>query len=141
MNDHLRQLVRRESVPVLLLVLAALAALVAALAGRDGLAAFVGALLVVAYCVVELLFARVGSTGPFRRAMIAGAVGTVVRLVLAVGGLTVVALLDRSGLLDAIIAFVVVYTVYFGVRLWRHPLLAAERASVASPARRHRSAQ
>jgi hypothetical protein len=139
MNEHLRQLLRRESIPVLLLALAAVAAVAAGLAGRDALAAFVGALLVVIYCVVELLCAWIGGTGSFRRAMVVGAVGTVVRLVLAVGGLTIVALVDRPGLLDAIVAFVVVYTVYLGVRLWRHPLLAAERASVASPARRHRS--
>jgi len=141
MSVHLRQLLRRESVPALLLALAAGAAVVAALVGRDALAAFVGASLVVVYCVVELLCAWIGSTGSFRRAMVVGAVGTVVRLVLAVGGLTIVALTDRAGLLDAIIAFVVVYTVYLGLRLWRHPLLAAERASVAPPARRHRSAR
>ncbi len=140
MNVHLRQLLRRESVPVLLLILAALAAVVAALAGRHALAAFVGALLVVIYCVVELLCARIGSTGTFGRAMVVGAVGTVVRLVLAIGGLTIVALVDRPGLLDAIIAFVAVYTVYLGVRLWRHPLLVAEHAPVVSPAGRHRSA-
>lgn len=140
MSEHLRQLARRESVPVLLLVLAVVAAVVAALAGRDALAAFVGALLVVIYCIVELLCAWIGSTGSFRRAMVVGMIGTVVRLALAVGGLTIVALVDRAGLLDAIIAFVAVYTVYLGVRLWRHPLLAAERASVA-PARRHRSAR
>jgi len=139
MNVHLRQLVRRESVPVLLLVLAALAAVVAALAGRHAVAAFVGALLVAVYCVVELLCARIGSTGSFRRAMVVGAVGTVVRLVLAVGGLTIIALVDRPGLLDAIVAFVVVYTAYLGVRIVRHPLLVADPAATSSP-RRHGSA-
>ena len=62
------------------------------------------------------------------------------RLTVVVVGLVIVALVDRPGVLDAIIAFVVVYTVYLGVRLWRYAL-GAQSPSGPAPTRRHRSAR
>ena len=53
----------------------------------------------------------------------------------------IIALVDRPGFLDAIVSFVVVYTVYLGVRLWRFPVLDAEPPAGRLLTRRHRSAR
>jgi len=140
MSGHRRDLLRREPVLVLLLALSAASAIVAAVLGRDVVTALVGALLVVVYWLLESLTARLAAQGSIQRAMMIGAIGTISRLVVVVGGLVVVALVDRPGLVDAIVSFVVVYTVYLAVRLWRYAL-GAERPSGLVPTRHHRSAR
>ena len=140
MNGHRRDLLRREPVLVLLLVLTAASVAVAAALGRDVVTALVGALLVVAYWLLESAFTRLADRGSIQRAMMIGAIGTLTRIVVVVGGLVVVALVDRPGLIDAIASFVVVYTVYLAVRLWRYAL-GAEQPSGLMPTRHHRSAR
>jgi len=125
---------------VLLLLLSAGSAIAAAILGRDVVTALAGALLVVLYWLLESLTARLAAQGSIQRAMMIGAIGTITRLVVVVGGLVIVALVDRPGLVDAIVSFVVVYTVYLAVRLWRYAL-GAERPSGLVPTRRHRSAR
>lgn len=117
---------RRGSVLALLLVLSVCCAAVAALTGRDVVTALVGALLVVVYWLVERLTEWVGRRGSFGWAMAVGLVGMVLRLGLVVGGLVLVGLLDRPGFVDAVVSFVVVYTVYLGVRLLRFPVGGAD---------------
>ena len=130
-------LLRREPVLLLLLGLSAGCAVVAALAGRDVVTALFGALLVVAYWVVERLAARVGTKGAFQWAMAVGVGGMVLRLTVVIGGLVIVALVDRPGFIEAVVSFVVVYTVYLGVRLWRYPVLSAGRPAGHLPGGRH----
>ena len=120
---------RREPVLLLLLALSAGCAVVAALAARDSVTALIGALLVVAYWAIERLAMRVGRRGAFQWAMAVALVGTALRLAIVVGGLVIVALVDRSGFVEALVSFVVVYTIYLGVRLWRYPVARADRAS------------
>jgi len=124
---------------VLLLVLSAGSAVVAAILGRDVVTALAGALLVVVYWLLEVLAARLAERGSIQRAMMIGAIGTITRISVVIGGLVVVALLDRPGLVDAIVSFVVVYTVYLAVRLWRYAL-GAQRPSGLVPTR-HRGAR
>jgi len=138
MSAHPQNLVRREPLLVLLAALTVACGVVAAVLGRDVAAALVGALLVVAYWLLEGLALRLGSRGSIHRAMVIGALGTLTRLAVVVGGLVIVALVDRPGLVDAIIAFVVVYTVYLVARLWRYAL-GAERPVDPTLARRDRS--
>ena len=57
--------------------------------------------------------------------MAVGLCGMVVRLTVVIGGLVVIALVDRPGFVEAIVSFVVVYTIYLGVRLWRFPVPGA----------------
>ncbi len=128
---------RREPVPLLLLALSAGCAAVAAIAGRDVVAALAGALLVVAYWAIERFAARVGSRGSFGWAMAVGLGGMVLRLAIVVGGLVVVGVVDRPGFLDAVVSFVAVYTVYLVVKLWRYPVVSAERAAGSLPDSRH----
>ena len=125
---------------MLLLALSAASAIVAAILGRDVVTALVGALLVVVYWLLEALTARLAEQGSIQRAMMIGAIGTITRLAVVIGGLVIVALLDRPGLIDAIVSFVVVYTVYLAVRLWRYAL-GAQGPSGLAPTRHHRSAR
>jgi hypothetical protein len=120
-------LLRREPVLALLLALSGGCALVALLAGASAATALAGGLLVVVYWLIELLAARVGSAGSFGRSIAVGLGGMAVRLGVVVGGLVVIGLVDRSGFLAAVLSFVVVYTIYLGARLWRHPALRAGR--------------
>jgi hypothetical protein len=118
---------RREPVLALLLALSAGCAIVALIVSRNAVTALVGGLLVVVYWLIELLAARVGREGSFGRGMAVGLGGMAVRLGVVVGGLVVVGLVDRSGFMEATLSFVVVYTVYLGARLWRHPALGHGR--------------
>jgi hypothetical protein len=120
-------LLRREPVLTLLLALSAACAAIALVAGRNAATALAGALLVVAYWLVERLAARVGRDGPFGRAIAVGLGGMVVRLAIVVGGLVVIGLIDRAGFVEAAFSFVAVYTIYLGARLWRHPALGPGR--------------
>ena len=140
MSAHPQNLLRREPMLVLLVALSVACGVVAAVLGRDVAAALVGALLVVAYWLLEGLAVRLGSRGSIQRAMVIAALGTVTRLAVVVGGLVVVALVDRPGLVDAIVSFVVVYTVYLAVRLWRYAL-GAESPTGLTPTRHHRGAR
>jgi len=139
MNGHRRDLLRREPVLVLLLGLTAASAVVAAVLGRDIVTALVGALLVVVYWLLESAFSRLAERGSIQRAMMIGAIGTLTRIVVVVGGLVIVALVDRPGLVEAIVSFVVVYTVYLAVRLWRYALGAERPSGGLVPTRHHRS--
>jgi hypothetical protein len=120
-------LLRREPVLTLLLALSAGCAVVALVAGRNAATALAGALLVVAYWLVERLAVRVGRDGPFGRAIAVGLGAMVIRLALVVGGLVVIGLIDRPGFVEAAFSFVAVYTIYLGARLWRHPALGPGR--------------
>lgn len=120
-------LLRREPVLALLLALSGCCAVVALLVGGNAATALAGGLLVVVYWLVELLAARVGGAGSFSRAIAVGLGGMVLRLAVVVGGLVVIGLVDRSGFIDAALSFVVVYTIYLGARLWRHPALRPGR--------------
>jgi len=120
-------LLRREPVLALLLALSGCCAVVALLAQRHAVAALAGGLLVVVYWLGELLAARIGRAGSFSRAIAVGLGGMVARLAIVVGGLVVIGLVDRAGFIDATLSFVVVYTIYLGARLWRHPALRAGR--------------
>ncbi len=141
MNTNPIALLRREPVPALLLALSLGCAGVAAAAGRDVVTALIGALLVVVYWAVERLAARIGAHGTIQLAMVIGVVGMVVRLTIVVGGLVIIGLVDRPGFLDAIVSFVVVYTVYLGVRLWRFPVPHADASAGRLLTHRHRSAR
>lgn len=121
------ELLRREPVLALLLALSGCCAVVALLAGRNVATALAGALLVVVYWLVELLAARAGREGSFHRAIAVGLGGMVVRLTIVVGGLVVIGLVERAGFIEAALSFVVVYTIYLGARLWRHPALRPGR--------------
>ena len=141
MSTNPIDVLRRELVPALLIALSAGCAVVAAAAGRDVVTALIGALLVVVYWAVERLATRIGGRGTIQWAMVVGVVGMVVRLMIVVGGLVIVGLVDRPGFLDAIVSFVVVYTVYLGVRLWRFPILHADTPAGRPLTHRHRSAR
>jgi len=134
-------LVRREPVPALLLALSAGCAVVAAAAGRDVVTALLGALLVVVYWAIERLAARFGARGSLQWAMVVGVVGMVLRLAIVVGGLVIIGLVDRPGFVDAVVALVVVYTIYLGVRLWRFPVFNAATPNGHALTRRHGSAR
>jgi hypothetical protein len=127
MSVNSLDLLRREPVLALLLALTACCGAVALLVSGDVAAALAGGLLVVVYWLVELVAARVGRHGSFGRAIAVGLGGMVVRIAVVVGGLVVIGLVDRSGFIDAALSFVVVYTIYLGVRLWRHPALGPGR--------------
>jgi hypothetical protein len=120
-------LLRREPVLALLLALSAGCAIVALGVSRNPVTALAGGLLVVVYWLIELLAARVGRDGSFGRAIAVGLGGMAVRLGVVVAGLVAVGLVDRSGFMEATLSFVVVYTVYLGARLWRHPALGQGR--------------
>ena len=128
---------RRQRVLLLLLGLSAGCAVVAALAGRDVVTALIGALLVVVYWAIERLAVRVGARGSFQWAMAVAVGGMVLRLTIVVGGLVAVGLVDRSGFIEAVVSFVVVYTVYLGVRLWRYPVVGVGRSTGQVPSRHH----
>jgi hypothetical protein len=120
-------LLRREPVLALLLALSAGCAIVALVMSRNAVTALIGGLLVVVYWLIELVAARAGRDGSFARAMAVGVGGMAVRLGVVLAGLIVIGLVDRSGFIEAALSFVVVYTVYLGERLWRHPALGQGR--------------
>jgi hypothetical protein len=119
--------VKQEPILALLLGLACVSGIVSALVGADVLLAVLGSLLVVVIWFIERQAARVGSRGSFNRAILVGLSGMVLRLGVAVGGLLVIALVDRPALASAAISFLATYTVYLFARLWRHPAITTTR--------------
>jgi len=119
--------VKQEPIVALLLALACVSGIVAALVGADVLFAVIGSVLVVVLWFIERQAARVGGRGSFNRAILVGLSGMVLRLGVAVGGLLVVALVDRPALASAAISFLATYTVYLFARLWRHPAITTTR--------------
>lgn len=127
MSVNPQDLLRREPVLALLLALSAACAIVALVMSRNAVTALIGGLLVVVYWLIELVAARAGRDGSFARAMAVGVGGMAVRLGVVLAGLIVIGLIDRPGFIEAALSFVVVYTVYLGARLWRHPALGQGR--------------
>jgi hypothetical protein len=127
MSVNPQDLLRREPVLALLLALSAACAIVALVMSRNAVTALIGGLLVVVYWLIELVAARAGHDGSFARAMAVGVGGMAVRLGVVLAGLIVIGLVDRPGFIEAALSFVVVYTVYLGARLWRHPALGQGR--------------
>lgn len=127
MSVNPQDLLRREPVLALLLALSAACAIVALVMSRNAVTALIGGLLVVVYWLIELVAARAGRDGSFARAMAVGVGGMAVRLGVVLAGLIVIGLVDRPGFIEAALSFVVVYTVYLGARLWRHPALGQGR--------------
>lgn len=117
--------IRREA--VVLLVLAALTVAcgaAAAVLGRQVWAAALGAALVVAYWLVELLASRLGARGSFANGLAVGLAGMVARLALVLGTLGAVGLIARQAFPEAVLSFLLAYSIYQVLRLVAHPALA-----------------
>lgn len=119
--------IRREIVVLLVLVALTVASgAAAAVLGREVWAAALGAALVVAYWLIELLAAGLGARGSFAKGLTVGLAGMVARLALVLGTLSVIGLVARPAFPEAVLSFLVVYTVYQVLRLIANPALAAQ---------------
>jgi uncharacterized membrane protein len=98
---------------------------VAVLLGRQAWAAALGAALVVAYWLLELLTARLGSRGSFANAVAVGLGGMVARLAVVLGALAAIGLLAKPAFPEAALSFLVTYSIYQVLRLVAHPALSA----------------
>jgi hypothetical protein len=110
---------------LVLLAMTAACGVVAALLGRYAWAAALGAALVVAYWLLELLTARMGARGSFANALAVGLGGMVARLALVLGALAAIGFLAKPAFPEAALSFLVTYSAYQVLRLFAHPALSA----------------
>jgi hypothetical protein len=116
---------RDALIPTSLGVVAGLAGLLAALVGQSVWAAILGAAVVLPYWLLERATAAVGRDGPFVRAMAIGLAGMVLRIALVMAVLVTVGVVARGAFLETMLAFVVAFTVYQGLRLALRPVSPA----------------
>ncbi len=113
---------RQTVAPLVLGVAAAACVGVAAAAGRPLWAAGAGAGLALVYWALEALSWRRGAQVEFRAALAVALGGMVLRLAAVLGGLVVVALVERAAFATAAVSFLAAFTVYVGLRLFTYPI-------------------
>lgn len=104
---------RQAAVPVVLAAAVPIAAVVALAVGRSPLMAAIGALLVVAYWLLQRWFTKIGMRGSVIQSAAVAVGGVAVRMMLVVIVLVSIALADRTGFLTAAITFLSVFALYY----------------------------
>jgi hypothetical protein len=119
--------------PLVLVAAAAAAVVVAALIGRPPWAAALGAGLVLAYWALEVLAWRRGeASGSFGAALGVALGGMVLRLALVLAALVAVGLLaSRPAFATAAVSFLLVFTLYWPLRLITYTVLQTPRRAGA----------
>ncbi len=100
--------------------------LVAGLLGREAWAAVLGATLVIVYWFIERTAARLGTRGSFGSALGIGLAGMAVRFAVVLGALVALGLLARPAFPEAVLSFLLAYSLYQVLRLVAHPALAPQ---------------